>query len=136
MAQQHNYYHNAESMAESAPVRCFFKIHAWSIIHGGPFVFLWVWVGCFLCRCPRFFLFLPCQALVLSLVFGLGFLVFPLLLLRVPLPACRPLEEGARHSWVGGARSFWVRVLSFVCISLSFLAVFLAAGGARTSSSG
>ena len=46
MAQQHNYYyyyyyyyyyHNAESMAESAPVRCFLKIHAWSIIHGGPF---------------------------------------------------------------------------------------------------
>ena len=79
MAQQHNYYHNAESMAESAPVRCFLKIHAWSIIHGGPFVFLWVWVGCFLYRCPRFFLFLP--VLSFSLVFGLVFLVFPLLLL-------------------------------------------------------
>jgi hypothetical protein len=55
-------------------------VHLYTIIHGGGFVFLWVWVGCFLCRCPRFFLFLP----VLSLVFGLGFLVFPLLLLLFP----------------------------------------------------
>ena len=42
MAQQHNYYHNAESMAEYAPVRCCLKIHAWSIIHGGG---LCVFVG-------------------------------------------------------------------------------------------